>query len=468
MDPLTSSNVLCGSREVNEGKLFELTGEQYKPFSGPGKSSKVSRAGEATAYTTAPVPCLASGKANTLLARKCFSLATARRSYHAIKDFDISSIQTNESFFWYLCAPRPETDPQHSAHSLCARGGVPPASLKKLGSSVKFMRPRRSGAAATLFFLSWISLVPPKRSWPYHSVPDGQRGIRYSSSRSFAPFRRTGHMLAVGSMVPKVTSVRQFRLNSSLYVSGPMAAPSLIFWINGVLSDLRSLGAKGEQYKPFSGPGKSSKAGEATAYTTAPVPRLASGKASNLLARNSSIQTNESFFWYLCTPRPETDPQHSAHSLCAREGVPRASPKKLGSSVKFMRPRRSGAAATIFFLSWISLVPPKRTGHMLAVGSMVPKVTSVRQFRLNSSLYVSGPMARAGAPRSFFLCGTMPGGEGNASRRRTTTRQLHFGFSLHEMSPVHWPMDKRTELAQKALGRYTYDVDSIRYISISF
>ncbi|PKI40738.1 hypothetical protein CRG98_038876 [Punica granatum] len=26
----------------------------------------------------------------------------------------------------------------------------------------------------------------PCRSWPYHSVPDGQRGIRYSSSRSFA------------------------------------------------------------------------------------------------------------------------------------------------------------------------------------------------------------------------------------------------------------------------------------------
>ncbi|CAN6914685.1 unnamed protein product [Brassica oleracea] len=63
---------------------------------------------------------------------------------------------------------------------------------------------------------------PNGKSWPYHSVPDGQRGIRYSSSRSFAHFRRTGHMLAVGSMVPKVTSVRQFRLNSSLYVSGPM------------------------------------------------------------------------------------------------------------------------------------------------------------------------------------------------------------------------------------------------------
>ncbi|KAH0871205.1 hypothetical protein HID58_078227 [Brassica napus] len=47
-----------------------------------------------------------------------------------------------------------------------------------------------------------------------------------------------------------------------------------------------------------------------------------------------------------------------------------------------------------------------------------PKVTSVRQFRLNSSLYVSGPMARARAPRSFFLCGTMSERERNASRRR--------------------------------------------------
>lgn len=73
---------------------------------------------------------------------------------------------------------------------------------------------------------------------------------------------------------------------------------------------------------------------------------------------------------------------------------------------------------------------------MLAVGSMVPKVTSVRQFRLNSSLYVSGPTGRAGAPRSFFLCGTIPGREGNASGGEQD--KLHFGFSLHEMSPVHW------------------------------
>ncbi|KAH7511611.1 hypothetical protein FEM48_ZijujMtG0003600 (mitochondrion) [Ziziphus jujuba var. spinosa] len=61
-----------------------------------------------------------------------------------------------------------------------------------------------------------------------------------------------------------------------------------------------------------------------------------------------------------------------------------------------------------------------------------------RGIRLNSSLYVSGPTGRAGALRSFFLCGTMPGREGNASRRRTTTTQPHLGFSLHEMSPVHW------------------------------
>ncbi|CAN6835404.1 hypothetical protein Bca52824_048341 [Brassica carinata] len=50
----------------------------------------------------------------------------------------------------------------------------------------------------------------------------------------------------------------------------------------------------------------------------------------------------------------------------------------------------------------------RRTGHMLAVGIMVPKVTSVRQFRLNFSLYVSGPMARAGAPRSSFSCISIP------------------------------------------------------------
>ncbi|KAF1898910.1 hypothetical protein Lal_00019031 [Lupinus albus] len=38
---------------------------------------------------------------------------------------------------------------------------------------------------------------------------------------------------------------------------------------------------------------------------------------------------------------------------------------------------------------------------------------------------------RAGALRSFFLCGTMPGREGNASRRRTTTTQLTTFCSLH-------------------------------------
>lgn len=61
----------------------------------------------------------------------------------------------------------------------------------------------------------------PCGSWPYHSVPDGLRGIRYSSLRYVALRVPAGHVLAVGSMVPKVTSVRQFRLNSSLYVIGP-------------------------------------------------------------------------------------------------------------------------------------------------------------------------------------------------------------------------------------------------------
>jgi hypothetical protein len=44
------------------------------------------------------------------------------------------------------------------------------------------------------------------------------------------------------------------------------------------------------------------------------------------------------------------------------------------------------------------------TGHVLAVGSTVPKAPSVRQFKLNSSLYVSGPAGWAGAMCSFFLC----------------------------------------------------------------
>ena len=58
-----------------------------------------------------------------------------------------------------------------------------------------------------------------------------------------------------------------------------------------------------------------------------------------------------------------------------------------------------------------------------------------------------GLTGRAGAPRSFFLCGTMPW---NVSRRRTTTRQLTtFAFSLHERSRCIGPMDNRTELAKR-------------------
>ncbi|KAK6786355.1 hypothetical protein RDI58_014880 [Solanum bulbocastanum] len=127
-----------------------------------------------------------------------------------------------------------------------------------------------------------------------------------------------------------------------------------------------------------------------------------------------------------------------------------------------MRPQRSGVEQPRHFLTGSRWWPPKRlttrspmasgdsikqlrficnvrshwTGHMLAVGSMVPKVTLVRQFRLNSSLYVSRPTGRARALCSFFLCGMISGREGNASRRQA--RQLYFCFSLHEMSPVHW------------------------------
>jgi hypothetical protein len=72
------------------------------------------------------------------------------------------------------------------------------------------------------------------------------------------------------------------------------------------------------------------------------------------------------------------------------------------------------------------------TGHVLAVGSMVLKVTSVSQSRLNSSLYISGPIGWAEALRSFFLCGTMPGREENALRRQTTTTQLRTLFWLFQ------------------------------------
>ncbi|CAI8608490.1 unnamed protein product [Vicia faba] len=95
MGPLTSSYVLCGSREANEGKLFELT-LTLSLFDWPTtrllEASSISpslawekqrtlearASGEATAYTTALLPRLASGKASTLLARrliKSFSLA---------------------------------------------------------------------------------------------------------------------------------------------------------------------------------------------------------------------------------------------------------------------------------------------------------------------------------------------------------------------------------------------------------
>ncbi|CAF2039615.1 unnamed protein product [Brassica rapa subsp. trilocularis] len=42
-----------------------------------------------------------------------------------------------------------------------------------------------------------------------------------------------------------------------------------------------------------------------------------------------------------------------------------------------------------------------RTGNILDVGNMVRKVTSVRQFRLNSMLYVSGPMNQQKATQEY-------------------------------------------------------------------
>ena len=65
---------------------------------------------------------------------------------------------------------------------------------------------------------------------------------------------------------------------------------------------------------------------------------------------------------------------------------------------------------------------------------MVTKVTSVRQFRLNSSLYVSGPIGRAEAPRFLSVCDDVGECVEAANNKNTTT----FAFSLHEMSPVHW------------------------------
>lgn len=80
-------------------------------------------------------------------------------------------------------------------------------------------------------------------------------------------------------------------------------------------------------------------------------------------------------------------------------------------------------------------------GHVLAVGSMVPKVTSVRQFRLNSSLYVSGPTLQVG-PGLCALSFCVGRCRGEKGMRRGGEQQQHnyiLAFpSIHEMSPVHW------------------------------
>lgn len=63
MGPLTSSYVLCGSREANEGKLFELS-----PPAGSGRPYKA---------RVAKLPRLATGKASTLLASLALACAKA-------------------------------------------------------------------------------------------------------------------------------------------------------------------------------------------------------------------------------------------------------------------------------------------------------------------------------------------------------------------------------------------------------
>jgi len=79
---------------------------------------------------------------------------------------------------------------------------------------------------------------------------------------------------------------------------------------------------------------------------------------------------------------------------------------------------------SVYFRSFALRVP---AGHVLAVGSMVTKVTSVRQFRLNSSLYVSGLTGRAGAPRSFFLSVWDDAGECvEAANNNKTTNYICF------------------------------------------
>ncbi|KAK4726471.1 hypothetical protein R3W88_031388 [Solanum pinnatisectum] len=55
---------------------------------------------------------------------------------------------------------------------------------------------------------------------------------------------------------------------------------------------------------------------------------------------------------------------------------------------------------------------------------MIPKVTLVCQFRLNFLFYISRPTSQIRALCSFFLRRTIPGREGNVSRRRA--RQLYF------------------------------------------
>lgn len=83
---------------------------------------------------------------------------------------------------------------------------------------------------------------------------------------------------------------------------------------------------------------------------------------------------------------------------------------------------------------------------------------------------LAGPTGRAGAERSFFLCGTMPGREGNASRRRTTT-QPHFSsrdepFALDRwIREQSWPK-KRLGALRTILEPFLFLMDKKNHSSV--
>ncbi|QCD82026.1 hypothetical protein DEO72_LG2g2359 [Vigna unguiculata] len=176
---------------------------------------------------------------------------------------------------------------------------------------------------------------------------------------------------------------------------------------------------RGEQYKPFSGLGKAansrstlgrcspldtntipfSASGEATAYTTALLPRLASGKASTLLA-SLALACAKAYKVLFARSKSfcqseRSDPTEIPHIRCAQYAA---------------TARRSYHAIKLFFM-------------------------------LNSSLYVSGPTLQVG-PGLCALSFCVGQCRGEKGMRRGGEQQQHnyiLAFpSIHEMSPVHW------------------------------